>query len=442
MDFRDTLSSLLPPPRNDEPASLRQDILDELGDHLACAFNRELLRGADSSVARQRTLERFGDPAAVARRLWFDAMKGKIMTQRVLIATCLVVTLASLTLAGVIWRQSGLVQQESARAAAAAIRAMEVQNEKSQANQQEMLKHMRAMSEVARTTRSSDWNPVTFRLTEKSPGGPPAVGFIVELTPAEEPQAKPMFRSSDASGTVEFGSMKPGDYQFLIKSNWDHGIQRTSGSLNVARGTQVVKQVVCPRIPPEHVPVQFQCSWPADLANQGLLLFASFLSDEPTIAGGWQWDLFSFRSLLCGVGPKTDLIEIRGNRSSWNDLPGTRARVEMLTADLQKVGTQGDSVEWDAGNHRLMMLAILRRAPTSPDRADKSQFDILAKAQAPSLSPSSRSWSLLPETFWREKSATLVARPGRLDPWTIPLPEALIKAVREKLKADESSKTL
>ena len=30
MDFRDTLSALLPPPRDDEPASLRQDIIDEL----------------------------------------------------------------------------------------------------------------------------------------------------------------------------------------------------------------------------------------------------------------------------------------------------------------------------------------------------------------------------------------------------------------------------
>ena len=45
-------------------------------------------------MARQRVLERFGDPAAVARRLWLDAMKGKIMAQRVLIATCLVVMLA------------------------------------------------------------------------------------------------------------------------------------------------------------------------------------------------------------------------------------------------------------------------------------------------------------------------------------------------------------
>ena len=106
MDLRETLSALLPPRRDDEPASLRQDIIDELGIISRCAYNRELLRGADSQLARQRVLERFGDPAAVARRLWFDAMKGKIMAQRVLIATCVVVTMASLSLVGLVWIQS------------------------------------------------------------------------------------------------------------------------------------------------------------------------------------------------------------------------------------------------------------------------------------------------------------------------------------------------
>jgi hypothetical protein len=95
MDFRDSVSMMMPPHRDDEPASLRQDIIDELGDHLARAYNRELLGGVDPTAARQRVLDRFGDPAAMARRLWFDAMKGKIMTQRILIATCLVVILAS-----------------------------------------------------------------------------------------------------------------------------------------------------------------------------------------------------------------------------------------------------------------------------------------------------------------------------------------------------------
>src|SRR5271163_2703485 len=106
MDFRDTLSALMPAPRDDEPASLRQDILDELGDHLACAYNRELLRGANSQLARQRVLELFGDPAAVARRLWLDAMKGKIMAQRVLITSCLAVALACISLVGLSYVQS------------------------------------------------------------------------------------------------------------------------------------------------------------------------------------------------------------------------------------------------------------------------------------------------------------------------------------------------
>ena len=62
MEFRDGLSVELPSPRDDEPASLRDDILDELADHLGCAYRREQLRGADSATARNRVLQQFGDP--------------------------------------------------------------------------------------------------------------------------------------------------------------------------------------------------------------------------------------------------------------------------------------------------------------------------------------------------------------------------------------------
>ncbi len=69
MIFNQTLSAELPPPRDDEPPSLRQDILDELADHLACAYRRELLRGADATVAkaaRPRTIRRPGGRGAPA----------------------------------------------------------------------------------------------------------------------------------------------------------------------------------------------------------------------------------------------------------------------------------------------------------------------------------------------------------------------------------------
>src|SRR3954465_4826694 len=105
MDFRDGLSTELPTPRDDEPAGLRDDILDELADHLACMYRRELLRGADATSAKSRVLEQFGDPAAVARRLWVEAMKGKVMSQRILLSCCIFLTLISLALAGLMWMQ-------------------------------------------------------------------------------------------------------------------------------------------------------------------------------------------------------------------------------------------------------------------------------------------------------------------------------------------------
>src|SRR5690349_11665903 len=76
----------LPEPRNDEPASLRVDIADELTDHLVCAFRREVLRDGDEAAARRRTLDRFGDPKRLARQLWRQAMWSRIMRQRIVSA--------------------------------------------------------------------------------------------------------------------------------------------------------------------------------------------------------------------------------------------------------------------------------------------------------------------------------------------------------------------
>ena len=43
-DISEDLTASLPPERDDEPVSLRQDILDELNDHLQCAVRREQCR--------------------------------------------------------------------------------------------------------------------------------------------------------------------------------------------------------------------------------------------------------------------------------------------------------------------------------------------------------------------------------------------------------------
>jgi hypothetical protein len=188
MDFHDTLSAQMPSPRDDEPPTLRQDILDELGDHLACAYNRELLGGAGSNLARQRVLQRFGDPAAVARRLWLDAMKGKIMAQRVLIATCLVVILACTATVGLAWQwvnHDRLIRDRAATEAIEVNRRMSDALAQSQAANQAMLTQMREMTESVLHPVSPDWNPVILKLAEENVAGPPAAGFSLALTRLE-----------------------------------------------------------------------------------------------------------------------------------------------------------------------------------------------------------------------------------------------------------------
>lgn len=99
MYWHDEFESALPPPRDDEPANLRCDIADELADHLECAMQRELRSTDDANQARSNVLARFGNPHRIARQLWLDSMKGRIMTQRILIATNVILAVATIAVA-------------------------------------------------------------------------------------------------------------------------------------------------------------------------------------------------------------------------------------------------------------------------------------------------------------------------------------------------------
>ena len=97
MSWPEVVSQGFPPPRDDELAHLRRDITDELADHLDCAMRRELRRTDDETAAERAVLDRFGNPQRLARRLWWNAMKEKVMKDRImlvavvlLIAACVV----------------------------------------------------------------------------------------------------------------------------------------------------------------------------------------------------------------------------------------------------------------------------------------------------------------------------------------------------------------
>ncbi len=88
------------------------------------------------------------------------------------------------------------------------------------------------MSEAIRNTRSPDWNPVTFKITEETPDGPPAASVLITFG------ENPRYVAGGMSGQVQTSGpgvspiarawpisawFTPGDYAFQIIRSWDQG---------------------------------------------------------------------------------------------------------------------------------------------------------------------------------------------------------------------------
>jgi hypothetical protein len=494
MDFRETLRAQLPPSRPDEPARLRQDILDELNDHLVSAYNREILKGADSSSARQRVLEQFGDPAALACRLWLDAMKGKIMAQRVLIGTCLVVAAASLASLGIVWQQSVHAQR---------IAAME--RARAEARAEEAARQLRELSEAIKHPRSLDWNPVRIKLTEETEQGPPAVGVMVVLTRSIESPPKTFSRRTDAAGMADFGTLQPGQYSLQINDTWPEGSASTDGELTVQPGAEINKHIVCPALPLARVSVRVRWQWPADLEKEPLLLYAPFTLLPRKSASGERWTISRTHVVKSqrdrGIGPYSFVVshsilgEASGSISEFKDFKGlafwriqpgalgspyaepTRLApgdfADALIEDLQPLKPPGSALEFEVGTYALDELFVVRPSQSRDVELGpgRRRFDLLAAATAlpggraiqvaahppsdtdletPSpMLANPMTWFNgasdqplrqtkptveLPSEVWQRVNSAFEAKPGQNNEWTIPLPEELIQAVRQALK--------
>ena len=201
------LSAKLPPPHDEEPAQLRSDILDELRDHLDCAVDRERRRlevsgqPADAKTVWQLVIERFGDPASVARRLWFDAMKGRIMTQRVMLGAVAVAVIALVGWMTVLSRSLTAVIDENQKATAAVLERL-------------------GMEPAERPAEvSQEMSAVKFTLVR---AGVPVVGTVVHFDqhPGEEPlRLGTLTETTNAKGVADFGVLPYGIYDLTIDSD-------------------------------------------------------------------------------------------------------------------------------------------------------------------------------------------------------------------------------
>ena len=462
MDFGDSFSADWPAPRDDEPPGLRQDILDELADHLACSYNRELLRGANPGEARRRAIERFGDPAAVARRLWLDAMRGKIMAQRVLIATCLVVMAACIGIVGLVWNQANRAAAEANRAAAAVADANRHLAEvlgQTQSTNQEMLRHLQAMAKPAQPAKSDDWIPVQFVLKMDDPGGPPAVGYKVILGRGRNGTNKDeaIHRSTDVNGLADFGVVQPGDWEFSIHA----GPWHSTGGLNVIPGRSIVKQIVCPKAPPDPVQVKVRLNWPKPLPDKDIVVVAWFYLQNKIFQPPLEWNTTNSVQLVGRPGGGfTVLDQVLTLNAEKPDLTSDPNQLSKVSLDrllaqgkihgvvpLDSSTLEDGPVEVGAGRYSLAQLMLFRYPPTGRDTTavDSELLTMMTRPgeQGIQVKLSGNRIGVihflqghLMKSSSRNRYDRFEAGPGQSAEWVIPLSDEMIRDAEKRLKPE------
>ncbi len=374
------------------------------------------------------------------------------MAQRVLVAACLLMVGACCAMVGVMWNQS---TRAAAQAAEANQRLAELLA-RSQTTNEEMLRQLQAMAKLAAPAKSQDWIPVTFKLTIEKPDGPPAVGYEVALERGGGGSLiqKPMLRSSDAAGSVDFGVLQPGDWEYEISA----GPWSAAGSLNVMPGTPVARSIVCPRSPPGRGSIRIHIHEPAKLAGKGIKVIALFRHNNAMIQPPLNWKTDRSLSILCATGG--DPVELRHPfelhaESDYQELAPNgddflqAGRVHWHLHSPSSIKATGP-LEVDEGFYALERLVLIRPTPSNgPSPSGLHEVLFLASA-APegemfqrvvvgpidedSLSIVTAHGTPVSPAWWRAVGQFEV-RAGQIAEWEIKLPDELIKAAEERLKA-------
>lgn len=209
MSWAEVITESLPPRRGDEPGSLRADIADELADHLACAMKRELRRTDDEAAAERKVLEKFGNPATIARRLWWDAMKESIMKERITIGIMAGFLLLAAVAAAFTWQAL-----REGREVNSAILAR--------------LEQLAKAPEPAKSAIPENWTKVLLRVAVE--GGGPKPGLDVQLSGGAFSDNKDTLRATtDEQGVASFGPIRPGRYALWVGDSPD-----TTGTLTLS----------------------------------------------------------------------------------------------------------------------------------------------------------------------------------------------------------------
>jgi len=268
VDWREAAADGLPAPRIDEPASLRQDILDELADHLDCALKRELTKNITPDEAVENVKRRFGNPRDLARRLWLDAMKDTIMSKRLTLAAMGLMTVTCLLLVLFAWRALVATQQAALHAQAASERLMVA------------LAARPAPAGNAAIERAE----VRFHLVCDDAQKSPAKGYEGTLTVAKSRSlVNALRRVSDANGELDFGMLPLGSYSIGLTTPW-HETARFE--FDASPGFPISSAVVCPARDWLPADVSFKLIGLPSLKDRDALIVCTLTSEIGRQVGG------------------------------------------------------------------------------------------------------------------------------------------------------------
>ena len=303
-------------------------------------------------TVRNRVLDRFGDPAAVARKLWFDWMWEKIMNQRILVAVCVLMAVISAVAFGLAW--ASLTRQQDMIAA--------------WQEQQKMFE--RLLAESQKTQAPSEWNPVELRFVKGKEDGPAAIGIKVSMSiQAKDTGIPPMEAVSDERGIVRFERVRYGTYEVWIKNTVNEFVLL---NLAVQPGQSLTRTFVCPGTPPAPTKVTVHIAWPTELAKEPIWCrFRQNAVCRPVTGTTW---LFSHHMVESNSGQL--MISPNGEVMTGDNLERPYERGQSMPKGPYRLSTayiymgEGNSrradienasstIEWPGDDYRITDMEVL-----------------------------------------------------------------------------------
>lgn len=266
MDWHEAVADGLPTDPSPGTPELRNDILDELSDHLACAFQREMRRTDDETTAREAVIERFGDPRSIARQLWWDAVKERVMRDRILLVSVACAMLASIGASVVVYQ--AMVQGR-------------------EANEAMMSKMLELSTKQGGTGIVEGWSHLNLSVLYDRPGRPPAENVHVTVTGKLFNNSDDSLGSkTDSNGAARFGPIRPGVVK--VKVTTDAYSMNGEKQYVLYPGTSRDVTIMCPEAELRTGKVRAAFEWPGEISGDDVLLQLE-LDDSYREVDGWNW---------------------------------------------------------------------------------------------------------------------------------------------------------